>query len=97
MDKNLNTLIAIFNRLFIFTQSNLNNILLNNYTLITGMPYIIIGIIFSFPYINNWFNKITSKNIFCEDLGYVVYLIIFITSISMILIGSYNPFMYFQY
>lgn len=93
----LNTLIAIFNRLFIFTQSNFNNILLNNYTLITGIPYIIIGIIFSFPYINNWFNKITSKNIFCEGLGYIVYLIIFITSISMILIDSYNPFIYFQY
>ena len=95
--ENLNDALVLISRLFVYKSSDWSGVLFNNFDLMVSIPYILLALLISFPFINNYLEKFKKKNFFCEGIVYVLCLIVFLISISMLLSSSYNPFIYFRF
>jgi len=89
--------IVLFN-MFSFKKSNWINLFKENALLLNTLPYIVIGIIFSFP-IYKKFKEIVDKSdsfilVLIEDL---ILGILFGLSIMYLVSNQYNPFIYFKF
>ena len=95
--ENLNDALVLISRLFVYKSSDWSGVLFNNFDLMVSIPYILLALLISFPFINDYLEKFKKKNFFCEGIVYVLCLIVFLISISMLLSSSYNPFIYFRF
>ncbi len=94
--ENLHTLKSIFKNIFTFKWGGFTSFLTNNFNLISYIPFIIIGLIFSFPI----FNKLNEKykdNIIYGIITDIILIGLLLLSISFLINNSYNPFIYFRF
>ncbi len=88
--------LILIKKMFIYEASNLD-ILKNNFDFLVSLIYIIPGIIFSMPFVYNWFKKFSKKNYITEGISYIVLLSLLLICIASLLSSSYNPFIYFRF
>ena len=96
--ENISDLGHVLQNMFNFTVSDWSALFKSNMLLITCIPYILLGIVFSMP-IDKWFSKkVNNSNsatlTLIEDfiLG-----LLFGFSIMLLVSSSYNPFIYFRF
>lgn len=96
--ENFDSLINVLKVMFTFKASNWFELFRSNVKLVTTIPYLILGIIFSLP-IDRYFHKKVSESNKCyltllEDL---VLGILFCFVIVKLVSNQYNPFIYFRF
>ena len=91
-------LIQVLKGMFVFNKTDWLAIFKINTKLVTIIPYLIIGIIFSLP-IDTWFHKkvVNSKKIYLTLLEDFVLGVLFIIVVVKLVSNSYNPFIYFRF
>ena len=96
--ENINDLGQVLQCMFSFTSSDWVSLFKTNMLLITCIPYILIGIIFSMP-IDKWFIEKVDKSdsITLTILENLIYALLFGYSIMLLVSSSYNPFIYFRF
>lgn len=94
--EDINVLGNVLTTLITFKTSNTISFLIDNYTLINNIPFIILGIIFMFPIKIQIDKKYKDKKIYMI-IELILLLIIFILSIMFLINNSYNPFIYFRF
>lgn len=84
--------------MFNFNYTRLFDLFKDNALLVTTIPYILIGIIFSLP-IDKWFKKCVdnSNEIVLTIIEDVILGVLFGVSIMFLVSNSYNPFIYFRF
>lgn len=94
--ESLSGLKNIFGQLIKFKSSSISNFLSENYELLNKVPFIILGLVFSFPVIKKLDNKFknTFTYIFIKDVCLVLILML---SVFFLINDSYNPFIYFRF
>jgi len=94
--ENMPNVLAVLHNIFTFKSSDLILFTAENYPLLNYLPYMVIAAIGSFPFINNLYKKMSSKNGWCYvyDLWLII---IFLLSIAFLLQSTYNPFIYFRF
>ena len=91
-------LLKILKIMFTFKQSNYLNLFQENLFLITYIPFIILGIIFSLPIYKKFKNKINqSKKIYLTLIDDLILGILFGLSVMSLVSNQYNPFIYFRF
>jgi alginate O-acetyltransferase complex protein AlgI len=82
--------------LFKFENSDIVGFLSDNYELLNKVPFVVLGMIFSFPILNNLNNRFKNNFIYVliVDVGLVGILIL---SVFFLINDSYNPFIYFRF
>ncbi|MDO4729606.1 MAG: MBOAT family protein [Candidatus Saccharibacteria bacterium] len=96
--EHLSTLAATLGKMFgVGASFSLSEVFYSNYTLITSLPYILIGILFVTPYLRKAFCKLEQKCIWLIPVKYLVYLGMFGLTIVFLISSSYNPFIYFRF
>ena len=96
--ENINDLILVIKKMFSFNNTSFITLFNNNATLISTIPYIILGIFLSLP-IDKWFKtKVDKSNgivlTLIEDL---ILGVLFGISVMFLVSNSYNPFIYFRF
>lgn len=96
--ENINDLILVIKKMFSFNNTSFIALFNNNATLISTIPYIILGIFLSLP-IDKWFKtKVDKSNgivlTLIEDL---ILGVLFGISVMFLVSNSYNPFIYFRF
>ena len=91
-------LIQVLKGMFVFNKTDWLAIFKINTKLVTIIPYLIIGIIFSLP-IDTWLHKkvVNSKKIYLTLLEDFVLGVLFIIVVVKLVSNSYNPFIYFRF
>ena len=84
--------------MFNFSSSDWTALFKSNMLLITSIPYIIAGIIFSSP-IDKWFSKKVddSNSVLLTIIEDIILGLLFGYSIMLLVSSSYNPFIYFRF
>ena len=93
--ENLNKLKKVIINIITLKKSNILEFLWNNFSITNYLLFLIIGLIFMFPIINN-LKKYKDKYIYCLIRDLVIS-IIFILSICSLISNNYNPFLYFRF
>ncbi len=96
--EHLSTLAATLGKMLGINASfSLSEVFYSNYTLITSLPYILIGILFVSPYLRKAFCKLEQKWIWLIPVKYLIYLGMFGLTVVFLISSSYNPFIYFRF
>lgn len=96
--EHLSTLTATLGKMLGINASfSLSEVFYSNYTLITSLPYILIGILFVSPYLRKAFCKLEQKWIWLIPVKYLIYLGMFGLTVVFLISSSYNPFIYFRF
>ena len=93
--ENLNKLKKVIINIITLKKSNILEFLWNNFSITNYLLFLIIGLIFMFPIINN-LKRYKDKYIYCLIRDLVIS-IIFILSICSLISNNYNPFLYFRF
>ena len=93
--ENLNKLKKVMINIITLKKSNILEFLWNNFSITNYLLFLIIGLLFMFPIINN-LKKYKDKYIYCLIRDLVIS-IIFILSICSLISNNYNPFLYFRF
>ena len=91
----LNKLKKVIINIITLKKSNILEFLWNNFSITNYLLFLIIGLIFMFPIINN-LKRYKDKYIYCLIRDLVIS-IIFILSICSLISNNYNPFLYFRF
>lgn len=96
--ENISDLGQVLQSMFSFNTSDWSSLIKSNMLLITCIPYIIIGIIFSTP-IDKWFSKKTDKSngVILTIIEDIILGLLFGYSIMLLESSPYNPFIYFRF
>ena len=94
--ENMKDLTTVLTNLITLKPTNIESFILNNYTLINNIPFIIIAFIFMFPIKNKLDIKYQNSKIY-KFIYKIFLLTIFTISILFLINNSYNPFIYFRF
>ena len=96
--ENISELTQVIQKMFNFSSSDWTALFKSNMLLITSIPYIIAGIIFSSP-IDKWFSKKVddSNSVLLTIIEDIILGLLFGYSIMLLVSSSYNPFIYFRF
>ena len=96
--ENISDLYHVLQGMFSFNSSDWLALFKSNMLLVTCIPYILAGIIFSMP-IDKWFSEKVDKsdNITLTIIEDIILGILFGYSIMLLVSSSYNPFIYFRF
>lgn len=94
--ENISDLTNVLTQLITFKNTNIEEFISKNYTLINNIPYILIAIIFMFPIKQKMDLKYQNNQIY-NIINKIILLILFIISIFYLINNSYNPFIYFRF
>ena len=94
--ESIRSLKVIFSNILRFKDSKVYLFLSENYDLLNKVPFVIIGIVFSFPVVRYFDNKYQDNFIYnlIKDIGLILILIL---SVFFLINDSYNPFIYFRF
>ena len=96
--ENFDSLMLVLKDMFLFKSSDLLNLFKNNTEIVTTIPFIVIGIIFSLP-IDKFFHKKVndSTNSFFTLIEDFILGVLFCFVITKLVSNQYNPFIYFRF
>ena len=84
-------------KMIIFEKTNWLEFIRLNYHLVSYSIYLVLGIIFMFPWFENYIKKANNNQGIIHALNNLFILLIFIISILFLIKDTYNPFIYFRF
>ena len=94
--ENMNLLTYMFKNILNFDNSTLYSFLANNYYLLNYLPFVLLGLIFSFPIFKKIDNNLKENPLY-NIVKDIIIVLILIFSICILISNSYNPFIYFRF
>ena len=94
--ESISTLKVIFSNILNFKDSQGYLFLSQNYDLLNKLPFIVLGIVFSFPWVKYFDDRYKDSFIYIliKDIGLMIVLTL---SVFFLINDSYNPFIYFRF
>ncbi len=95
--EDINVLQEVLNKMIIFEKTNWLEFIRLNYHLVSYSIYIILGIIFMFPWADNFIKKADEQTGILHIINNLFILGVFVLSILFLIKNTYNPFIYFRF